>query len=236
MDHSRKILLLSKLYLIKAMIKIAPSILSADFSRLGEQVSEVEEAGAELVHIDVMDGHFVPNITMGPLVVRALKKQTKLPLDVHLMIENPEKYVDAFADAGSDIITVHAEACPDLPAVVQKIKDRGVKAGVAISPPTPVSALDGVIDKIQMVVVMTVNPGFGGQKFMTEVLSKVRELRERRADLDIEIDGGICVDTAPQAVEAGANILVAGNAIFGNEDIKKALQNLLACVSPDNEK
>jgi ribulose-phosphate 3-epimerase len=212
------------------MIKIAPSILSADFSKLGEEVLAVEKAGADLIHIDVMDGHFVPNITIGPLVVKAVKKMTKVPLDVHLMIENPHKYIEAFAKAGSDIITIHVEAARDLDADIELIKKCGAKAGVVINPKTDILKVVKVLDKISMVLVMSVNPGFEGQKFMPEVLLKVKELRtmitNRKLDVDIEIDGGINLETAAEAIRAGANVLVAGSAIYYSKDYKGVIQGL----------
>lgn len=212
------------------MIKIAPSILSADFSRLGEEVAAVEKAGADLIHIDVMDGHFVPNITIGPLVVKAVKKMTKLPLDVHLMIEDPHKYIEAFAKAGADIITIHVEASRDLAQDIELIKKSGSKAGVVINPKTDILKVVKTLDKICMVLVMSVNPGFEGQKFMPEVLSKVKELRSiitnSKLNVDIEIDGGINLDTAKEAVKAGANVLVAGSAIYYSKDYKGVIQGL----------
>lgn len=207
-------------------IKIAPSLLSADFAHLADEVSRVERAGCDLIHVDVMDGHFVPNITIGPVVVKALRKITRLPLDVHLMIENPGGYIEAFADAGADHITVHVEACAgNLGKVLEAIRERKVSCGVSLKPATPLSALDGYLDKIDMVLLMTVNPGFGGQKFMPEVLGKVHALRAKY-DKDIEVDGGINKETCREAVAAGANVLVAGTAIFGREDVKQAIEDL----------
>jgi ribulose-phosphate 3-epimerase len=211
-------------------IKIAPSILSADFSRLGEEIRAVEAAGADLVHVDVMDGHFVPNITIGPLVVKALRKATKLPLDVHLMIENPNKYIEAFAKAGADIITIQVEASKDLASDIELINKSGAKPGVVVNPNTGLTKVLPVLDRISMVLIMSVNPGFEGQKFMPEVLPKIRELRNmidsKKLKVDIEIDGGINLDTAKAAVNAGANVLVAGSAIYYSKDYKKVIEGL----------
>ncbi|BAQ10472.1 ribulose-phosphate 3-epimerase [Bacillus sp. OxB-1] len=212
------------------MIKIAPSILSADFSKLAEEVKEVEAAGAELIHIDVMDGHFVPNITMGPIVVEALRPVTKLPLDVHLMIENPDAYIEAFADAGADYITVHVEACRHLHRTLQLIRSKGVKSGVVLNPHTPVETILHVLDEVDMVLFMTVNPGFGGQKFIHSVIPKVKQLadiiKERELSIEIEIDGGINEETIIPCVEAGATIFVAGSAIYNAPDRAEALQKI----------
>ncbi len=210
------------------MIKIAPSILSADFSKLGEEIKEVERAGADWIHVDVMDGHFVPNITMGPLVVEAIRPITKLPLDVHLMIENADQYVEAFAKAGADYITVHVEANPHLHRTLQKIRQAGAKPGVVLNPHTPISAIEPILEDIDLVLFMTVNPGFGGQQFIPSVLNKVQQLKQqieaRQLSIDIEIDGGINEETVQEAVKAGANVFVAGSAIFGKEDRVAALQ------------
>jgi ribulose-phosphate 3-epimerase len=212
------------------MVKIAPSILSADFSRLGEEVKAVEEAGADWIHVDVMDGRFVPNITIGPLVVESLRKVTKLPLDVHLMIENADQYIEDFANAGADIISVHAEACPHLHRTIQSIKENGAKAGVVLNPATTLFALDEIIEQVDMVLLMSVNPGFGGQKFIGSVLSKIELLRnplnESGVELDLEVDGGIKPDNAAIIKQAGANVLVAGSAIFGSDDYKTAIEGL----------
>lgn len=212
------------------MVKIAPSILSADFSRLGEEVKAVEEAGADWIHVDVMDGKFVPNITVGPLVVEALRKVTDLPLDVHLMIENADLYVEDFAVAGADIISVHAEACPHLHRTVQRIKDNGARAGVVLNPATTLFALDEIIEQVDLVLLMSVNPGFGGQEFIGSVLSKIELLRntlnESGVELDVEVDGGVSPDNAANIKKAGANVLVAGSAIFGSDDYKKAIEEL----------
>lgn len=200
------------------MVKIAPSILSANFARLGEQVQEAEAAGADYIHVDVMDGHFVPNLTIGPLVVEAIRPLTALPLDVHLMIEAPEHYLEAFARAGANILTVHYEACRHLHRMVQAIKALGVRAGVAVNPATPVASLEEILPEVDLVLIMSVNPGFGGQRFIPGALRKVRSLarmmEEQKASWEIEIDGGINVETGPLVVEAGAQVLVAGSAIF----------------------
>lgn len=202
-------------------IRIAPSVLSADFARLGEEVRAISAAGADYVHIDVMDGHFVPNITVGPSVVAALRPHSKLPFDVHLMISPVDPYIPAFAEAGADIITVHPEAGPHLHRTVQLIKSLGKKAGVSLNPATPPNAVDAVLADIDLILVMTVNPGFGGQKFITGQLDKIRALRARidaatngRRAIDLEVDGGINDDTARLAIEAGADVLVAGTATF----------------------
>ncbi len=200
-------------------IRIAPSILSADFTRLGEQVREAEAAGGALIHIDVMDGRFVPNITMGPLVVEAVRRATTLPLDVHLMIVEPDHLLSDFASAGANAITVHWEACPNLHRTLQAIKQLGCRAGIALNPHTPASFLSEIIHLVDEVNVMTVNPGFGGQHFLPETLPKIRQLRQMSGerDIDLEVDGGINAETAPAVVEAGANVLIAGNAIFNSQ-------------------
>jgi len=212
------------------MVKIAPSILSADFSRLGEEITAVEKGGADYIHIDVMDGHFVPNITIGPLIVEAIRPITKLPLDVHLMIENPDQYIEAFAKAGADYITVHVEACMHLHRTIQNIKSYGIKAGVVLNPATPVESIQHIIRDIDMVLLMSVNPGFGGQKFIPEVLPKIRKVKamaeQKGMDLEIEIDGGVNSETAKLCIEAGANVLVAGSAIYNEEDYAKAISLL----------
>lgn len=212
------------------MVKIAPSILSADFAKLGEEVAAVDRGGADWIHVDVMDGHFVPNITIGPLVVKAIRPITKLPLDVHLMIEDPDLYIEEFAKAGADYITVHVEACRHLHRTVQHIKSLGVKAGVVLNPATPVESIQHIIADIDMVLLMSVNPGFGGQKFIPEVLPKIRKVkemaREKGVTIDIEIDGGVNSETAKLCVEAGATVLVAGSAVYNHEDRKKAIAAL----------
>jgi ribulose-phosphate 3-epimerase len=214
-------------------IKISPSILSADFSILGDEIKSLEQAGADLIHIDVMDGHFVPNITMGPPIIKMVRKCTKLPFDVHLMISPVEKYIKAFADAGSDIITIHPEATDNLKRAVSTIKSFGKKAGVSLNPKTPISALMDVINDIDLILIMSVNPGFAGQSFMSEVLPKVTELRkminDKKLKIDIEIDGGINFETAPLAVKAGANILVSGTTIFSGS-LKDNIQKLRNCA------
>ncbi|MBT2725964.1 ribulose-phosphate 3-epimerase [Bacillus sp. ISL-75] len=212
------------------MVKIAPSILSADFSKLGEEIIAVEKGGADYIHVDVMDGHFVPNITIGPLIVEAIRPITKLPLDVHLMIENPDQYIEAFAKAGADFITVHVEACRHLHRTVQNIKSFGIKAGVVLNPATPVESIQHIIGEIDMVLLMSVNPGFGGQKFIPEVLPKIRKVKEmaeqKGLDIEIEIDGGVNSETAKLCMEAGANVLVAGSAIYNEEDYAKAISQI----------
>jgi len=210
------------------MIKIAPSILSADFARLGEEIKDVEKGGADYIHVDVMDGHFVPNITIGPLIVEAIRPITSLTLDVHLMIEQPDRYIPEFAKAGADIITVHVEACPHLHRTIQLIRSFGIKAGVVLNPHTPVSTIQHVLEDIDMVLLMTVNPGFGGQSFIHSVLPKIQEVsrmvRERGLQVDIEVDGGVNVETARLCVEAGANVLVAGSAIYNEKDRAQAIR------------
>ncbi|MBT2735490.1 ribulose-phosphate 3-epimerase [Bacillus sp. ISL-7] len=212
------------------MVKIAPSILSADFSKLGEEIIAVEKGGADYIHVDVMDGHFVPNITIGPLIVEAIRPITKLPLDVHLMIENPDQYIEEFAKAGADFITVHVEACRHLHRTVQNIKSFGIKAGVVLNPATPVESIQHIIGDIDMVLLMSVNPGFGGQKFIPEVLPKIRKVKEmaeqKGLDIEIEIDGGVNSETAKLCMEAGANVLVAGSAIYNEEDYAKAISQI----------
>ncbi len=206
-------------------ILIAPSILSADFSRLAEEIKAIEAGGADWVHIDVMDGVFVPNITIGPVVVRSIRPVTNLFLDAHLMIDDPGRYIDQFADAGSDMITFHIEACETPENTIKKIRAKGKKAGVSIKPGTGVSALDHVLDKVDMVLVMTVEPGFAGQSFMEDTMDKIKEIRGR-FDGQIQVDGGITGETAPKAISAGADVLVAGTAVFGQEDYGKAIREL----------
>ncbi len=213
------------------MIELAPSILSADFARLGEQVGRAAEGGGTVIHVDVMDGHFVPNITLGPQLVKSLRKATRLPLDCHLMIEDPDLYIPAFADAGADWISVHVEACRHLDRTLNLIKTHGCRAGVVINPATPVEALSEVLDIVDYVLVMSVNPGFGAQPFIPNSLhklSKLRSLREqKRLDYRIEVDGGVALDTVAKIVRAGAEILVAGNAVFSQGDPKTNAENLL---------
>mgnify|MGYP001095596887 CR=1 FL=1 len=212
------------------MVKIAPSLLSADFSRLAEEVRRVEEAGADLLHMDVMDGRFVPNITFGPLVLEALKAHTRLEMDVHLMIVEPERYLADFRRAGAATLTVHAEACAHLHRVVHQIKELGARAGVALNPHTPLDVLDYVLGDLDQVLIMSVNPGFGGQRFIPAAVEKIRALRNRAAEaglrLDIEVDGGINPETAPLVTKAGANLLVAGSAVFGQRDVAEAMAAL----------
>ena len=214
-------------------IKIAPSILSADFARLGDEIKAVEAAGADIIHVDVMDGHFVPNITIGPLIVEAARRSTKLPLDVHLMITNPELYIADFAKAGADYITVHAETAFHLNRLIQSIKEhQGVKAGVSLNPATPLTALDYVLSDLDMVLIMSVNPGFGGQAFIPSALDKIARLRKRIDDLglkvEIEVDGGVKPDNAAEVIRAGADILVAGSAVFGAKDYAAAIKGIRA--------
>jgi ribulose-phosphate 3-epimerase len=212
-------------------IGIVPSILSADFTRLGEQVREAEEAGAQRIQIDVMDGHFVPNITMGPMVVEAVRRCTKLPLEAHLMISNPEQYIEEFAKAGADVIIVHQEVSPHLHRIIQQIKAAGKMAGIALTPSTPVIMLEDILSMLDMVLIMTVNPGFGGQEFIPETLPKITHLRQvidqRGLDCDIEVDGGIYESTVPLVVQAGANLLVAGSAVYNErESVAQAIARL----------
>lgn len=214
------------------MIQIAPSILAANFAKLGEEVKEVEKAGAQLIHIDVMDGHFVPNISFGSIVLDAIRPLTDLPLDVHLMIENPDQYIEQFAKAGADYITVHVEACRHLHRTIQLIRSFGVKPGVVLNPHTPIESIQHVLEDIDMVLFMTVNPGFGGQKFIHSVVPKIEALaaiiKERNLDIAIEIDGGINAETIIPCAKAGATIFVAGSAIYSKEDRSAALQEILA--------
>ena len=213
-------------------IKISPSILSADFSQLGKEIKRLEDGGADLIHVDVMDGHFVPNLTIGPPVIKALKKNCSIKFDVHLMISPVHKYIEAYADAGADIITIHPEATEDLLASINKIKDLKKKVGISLNPKTKVSVIEDYLDQIDLVLIMSVNPGFGGQKFMPEVLDKIKELKniqkDKNIDFDIEIDGGINFENSKIAIKAGANILVSGTTIFksNNGDIKKNIDLL----------
>ena len=212
------------------MKKIAPSILSADFSRLGEEILAVEDAGADLIHVDVMDGHFVPNITIGPPVVASIKKTARVPLDVHLMIDDPDRYIQSFADAGSDIITVHAEATAHLHRTVHLIREAGAKAGVSINPATPLVDIEQVIGDIDLLLIMTVNPGFGGQEFIESMLPKIREARDMidriSPDILLEVDGGITLQNIGAVKEAGADIFVAGSSIFLSEDYGQTIKEM----------
>ncbi len=203
-------------------VKLAPSVLAADYARLGEQVREAAAAGADYIHVDVMDGRFVPNITVGPLVVEALRRLTDLPLDVHLMVEEPERHIQAFAQAGASILTVHPEASPHVHRLVQMIKGLGLRSGVALNPASPLALIEEVLAEVDLVLLMTVNPGWGGQQFLHSVLPKIRRLRrmldERGLVAELEVDGGISAETAPLVVEAGARVLVAGSAVFQHAD------------------
>lgn len=217
------------------MIELAPSILSADFARLGEDARLAVEGGATLLHVDVMDGHFVPNITIGPPVVASLRKATSIPLDVHLMIENPDQYVPAFVDAGADWISVHQEACVHLHRTLELIRTRGAQAGVVLNPATPVDTIGEVLDMVDFVLIMSVNPGFGGQKFIPQALRKIMLLANLRSaqqlNFRIEVDGGITLNTIGEVVRAGAEVLVAGNAVFGKGDPRENVQKLLKAAS-----
>ncbi len=210
--------------------KIAPSILSADFTRLYEEIKKVEEAGADYIHIDVMDGHFVPNITFGPLIVKAVRKITNLPLDVHLMITDPDKYIDQFSEAGADIITIHAEASIHLHRSIQNIKSKGKRVGVSLNPATPLDVLKYILDELDLILIMTVNPGFEAQRFIPSVVPKIGELRkeiERRGiECEIEVDGGINIDTIGIVSAAGADVFVAGSAIFYSKDYKETIKKM----------
>ncbi|MDD3362422.1 MAG: ribulose-phosphate 3-epimerase [Hespellia sp.] len=209
-------------------MKLAPSILSADFKELGEEIKKTEEGGAEYLHFDVMDGMFVPNISFGAPVLKSIQGHTKQVLDVHLMVTEPIRYIEVFAKAGADIITVHTEACQDLQATITEIRRQGVKVGVTIKPATPVSVVTPILDQVDMVLIMSVEPGFGGQKFIPESLDKVRELKkmidERNLSVDIEIDGGVTVDNAAEIAEAGVNVFVAGSSVFGGDIVAKTRQ------------
>ncbi|WP_077622064.1 ribulose-phosphate 3-epimerase [Sediminibacillus massiliensis] len=212
------------------MTKIAPSILSANFARLEDEIKDVADGGADYIHVDVMDGHFVPNITIGPLVVKAIRPTTDLPLDVHLMIDNPDRYISEFAEAGADILTVQQEACPHLHRTIQLIKDAGVKAGVVINPGTSPELIKPILADVDLVLLMTVNPGFGGQAFIPSVLDKIKTVaewrKEKNLSFEIEVDGGVNAETAKLCVEAGADVLVAGSAVFNKEDRKQAIDEI----------
>jgi len=217
-------------------IRIAPSILAADFAALGEAVRAVERGGADYIHLDVMDGHFVPNLTIGPPVVRAVRKVASVPLDVHLMISDPDRFIDAFAEAGAASLTVHVEALPHLHRTIHYIKGLGLGAGVALNPATPVSTIEEIAADVDLVLVMTVNPGFGGQSFLPAMLPKIEALRTRidrlGLPIDLEVDGGVATDTIRRVVDAGASVLVAGNAVFGKKDRKQAMADLRGALGP----
>lgn len=213
------------------MTKIAPSILSADFSKLGQEILDVEKGGADYIHVDVMDGHFVPNITIGPLIVDAIRPIANLPLDVHLMIENPDNYIQMFVDAGASIITVHQEACTHLHRTIQLIKSKKVKAGVVINPATPAEMIKDILPEVDLVLIMTVNPGFGGQSFIQQAVRKIEQValwrKESNLSFEIEVDGGVNTDTAKLCTDAGADVLVAGSAIFDRSDRHQAIQEII---------
>ncbi len=210
------------------MIQVSASILSADFARLGEEIEAVDKAGADVIHLDVMDGMFVPNITFGPPLIKAVRKHTRLPFDVHAMIEDPGRYVEAFAEAGTNLLTVHVEACVHLQRVLTQIREAGMRAGVAVNPATPINFLQYVLDDVDHVLLMTVNPGYSGQKYLGSVMRKVRQVRDILGDrpVDVAVDGGVSPKTAPECREAGANVMIAASAIFGHEDYRQAIAEL----------
>ena len=214
--------------------KIAPSILSADFAHLAEEIAKVTEAGADMIHVDVMDGHFVPNFTIGPPIVKAIRKVTRLPLDVHLMMTNPDDFIHDFIKAGSNYITVHVETCPHLHRTIQSIKEEGVKAGVTLNPATPLSSVEEILGEVDLLLIMSVNPGFGGQGFVPSALEKLRRARtmidQRGAKVELEIDGGIKVENVGAIAQAGADILVSGSAIFESKDYKDTIQKMRRAV------
>ncbi|MCS1351386.1 ribulose-phosphate 3-epimerase [Mechercharimyces sp. CAU 1602] len=217
------------------MVKLAPSILSADFACLKEEIADVERAGADWIHVDVMDGHFVPNLTLGPVIVEAIRPHTRLPLDVHLMMENPDALIPAFAKSGADYITVHQEACPHLARTLSLIKEHGVRAGVVLNPATPAMVLEPIIQELDLILLMTVNPGFGGQAFLPSVLPKIKQVRQMciqqgHPDILIQVDGGISPITAADVVLNGADVLVAGSAIFAQEDRAAAMKAIRDAV------
>ena len=216
-------------------MKIAPSILSADFVRLGDELGKIEDAGADMIHIDVMDGHFVPNITIGPFIVEAVRKATSLPLDVHLMIDRPDDYVSAFADAGADIITVHVEAATHLHRTIQQIKEKGKKAGVSLNPSSPLIMTECILEYVDLLLIMSVNPGFSGQKFIPSALEKIREARRMLDKIGskayLEVDGGIKLDKIAEVASAGADMFVSGSGVFGTQDYKKTIEEMKKRIS-----
>ncbi|OGW43475.1 MAG: ribulose-phosphate 3-epimerase [Nitrospirae bacterium RBG_16_43_11] len=216
-------------------MKIAPSILSADFVRLGDELGKIEDAGADMIHIDVMDGHFVPNITIGPFIVEAVRKATSLPLDVHLMIDRPDDYVSAFADAGADIITVHVEAATHLHRTIQQIKEKGKKAGVSLNPSSPLIMTECILEYVDLLLIMSVNPGFSGQKFIPSALEKIREARRMLDKIGskayLEVDGGIKLDNIAEVASAGADMFVSGSGVFGTQDYKKTIEEMKKRIS-----
>ncbi|HLB95169.1 MAG TPA: ribulose-phosphate 3-epimerase [Nitrospiria bacterium] len=221
---------------MKQKKKIAPSILSADFAHLAEEIRKVEEAGADMIHVDVMDGHFVPNFTIGPPIVRAIRKVTRLPLDVHLMMTNPDDFIPDFIKAGSNYLTVHVETCPHLHRTIQSIKENGVKAGVTLNPATALSLVEPILPFVDLLLIMSVNPGFGGQSFIPQVLDKVREARrmidEKKLSVELEVDGGLKVDNVGAIAQAGADIFVAGSAVFHSKDYKETLEKMRQAIGP----